>query len=171
MDLKTLVLMANLQFMMAVQKQFGLHWTAFPSRKFWWSRRSRSNRDSGDQGSAGAAFGCRAQTFFTKQPWCCHTPSVQKWSFLSGWTSTTCNPAFCDQLTYKGIGRYRRKNDPCSSTCLRAASHQECSLREKVDFVRVMSYNPIKPMQNLLSALRLIQIQELPQVRKSFLFI
>lgn len=115
-----------------------------------------------------AAFGCRAQALFTQLPWCCGTPSAQKQGFFS-------SPLAVIQ-SHEPACLYEpqqvQKSDPCSSTRLRTASHQDCNWEEKVDFMRVvMSYGLIKPIQSFLSPVGLIQIQQLSEFGRSSPFI
>lgn len=88
MDLKTLVLMANFKVMLAVQNQFGLHWTAFPNSKFWWIRARLKHRLTAEfrlcsHSRPGAAV-----------PLLCRSGALSL--HAGAWTGTTCNPALCE---------------------------------------------------------------------------
>lgn len=159
MDLKTLVLMANCTFPQAVQNQFSLHWT---NSQFGWIRAHPEQRLPAElrvcsSSSPGAAVPCLRSSWFSAQ-WCLDhptcIPALGASPLLGAWTGTGGN------------------SRPCSSTCLKAASRQDCSWREKVGIVRViMSYDLIKAMQSFLSAVGLIQIQQLSRIRKRRLFL
>lgn len=117
MDLKTLVLMANCTFPQAVQNQFSLHWT---NSQFGWIRARPEQRLPAELrvcscSSPGAAVPCLRSSWFSAQ-WCLDHPTcipvLGASPLLGAWTGTGGN------------------SRPCSSTGLKAASRQDCSLRE-----------------------------------------
>lgn len=154
MDLKTLVLMANCKLPLTVENLFGLHWIAFPNRQFGWIRARWSavwQRSSGF---------VHTTALVLPYPFCAEVGAVVPgpsplWASLLVRASTD---------THENSG-------PCNSTCLRTATHQDCTLREKADFVRVIVLWPNKTNAKLLFPVSLIQIQQLSEFRKFPLYL
>lgn len=92
--LKSLVLMANFKFMLAVQNQLGLHCTAFRNSKFWWIKAHLKKRLAAEfrlcscsSPDAAVPFLCRSRAF----------------SLCSGaCTGTPCEPASCEPACSQG---------------------------------------------------------------------
>lgn len=152
-DLRSLVLVANLEFMLAAQNQLGLLWIAFPNSKFWWIR-ARLKKCL-----AAVLRLCSCSSPLLLYPVCAGAGLFSVWWCL-GWHS--CDPASCEPVCPQGPWRCGRKQWSLHQHFLRTASHQGCSLKEQVDFMRViMSYDLIKPIQSFLSAVSFIQMLQL----------